>query len=75
MVFENHETFFDVWHRILFVLFHACIMLFLFDDAVVILLARLYGMRMCRCITQCQGSYSHQTFRKIPVLHQLLAFF
>ena len=38
MVFENHETFFDVWHRILFVSFHACIMLFLFDDAVVILL-------------------------------------
>lgn len=74
MVFENHETFFDVWHRILFVSFHACIMLFLFDDAVVILLAGLYGMRMCRSITQCQGSYSHQTFWKIPILHQLLAF-
>ena len=68
MDFENHETFFDVWHRILFVSFHACIMLFLFDDAVVILLARLYGMRMCRSITQSQGSYSHQTFWKIPIL-------
>ena len=75
MVFKIHETFFDVWHRIPFVSFHACIMLFLFDDAVVIRLAGLYCMRMCRCITQCQGSYSHQTFREIPILHQLLAFF
>lgn len=46
MVFENHETFFDAWHGILLVSFHACIMLFLFDDAVVILLARLHGVRM-----------------------------
>ena len=46
MVFKIHETFFDVCHRIPFVSFHACIMLFLFDDAVVILLARLHGVRM-----------------------------
>lgn len=46
MVFKIHETFFDVWHRIPFISFHACIMLFLFDDAVVILLARLHGVRM-----------------------------
>lgn len=46
MIFKIHETFFDVWHRIPFVSFHACIMLFLFDDAVVIRLARLYCMRM-----------------------------
>lgn len=53
MVFEIMRPFFDVWHRILFVSFHACIVLFafLFDDAVVILLARLYGMRMSRCVT------------------------
>lgn len=60
MDFENHETFFDVWHRIPFVLFHTCLilclsyfilvlffLLFLFDDAVVTLLARLHGVRMC----------------------------
>ena len=46
MVFKIHETFFDVWHRIPFVSFHACIILFLFDDAVVIRLARLHGVRM-----------------------------
>ena len=46
MVFKIHETFFDVWHRIPFVSFHACIILFLFDDAVVIFLARLHGVRM-----------------------------
>ena len=28
MDFENHETFFDAWHGILLVSFHACIMLF-----------------------------------------------
>ena len=47
MDIENHETFFDARHEILLVSFHACIMLFLFDDAVVILLARLHGVRMC----------------------------
>ena len=60
MVFEIMRPFFDVWHRIPFVSFHTCIilclyyfllvlsfLLFLFDDAVVTLLARLHGVRMC----------------------------
>ena len=77
MVFEIMRPF--LMFGIEFYLFHSMLalffLLFLFDDAVVILLAGLYGMRMCRSITQSQGSYSHQTFWKIPILHQLLAFF
>ena len=29
MVFKIHETFFDVWHRIPFVLFHTCLIPYL----------------------------------------------
>ncbi len=62
MVFEIMRPFFLMF-GIEFYLFHSMLalffLLFLFDDAVVILLARLYGMRMCRSITQCQGSDAH----------------
>ena len=55
MVLRNHETFFRVLHRILYIVsypmhFYSMLILFevfiLFDDAVVILLARLHGVRM-----------------------------
>ena len=54
MAFEIMRPFFLMF-GIEFYLFHSMLalffLLFLFDDAVVILLARLYGMRMSRCVT------------------------
>ena len=46
----------------------------LLDDAVVIFLARLHGVRVGRSVAEGQGTDAHQSLGQVPFLHQLLAF-